>query len=387
MASIINTNMPSLNAQRNLSNTQAAQAKAIRNLSSGLRVNGAADDAAGLAIAERMNAQAKGMSVAIRNSNDGISLAQTADSALGQVGSMLQRMRELAVQSANYTNDGSDRSSLQKEVDQLSSQINDVLNKTKFGQKTIFNNAAGSANATASFQVGSNGTDTLSFNQTDLTVASFKTSTTGADGVTLTSTSTGSVNLAALGEGATITHADGSKLTISANTDDKTSATSPFVAKDSSGKVVSDSDGKPVDFSNYVPKSGDTITSADGTSATTYTATGLGTVTGTTGSTGKSLDVSSLDAANDSVAVLDAAIDVVNDERAAWGARQNRFESIISNLNTGVENTTASRSRIVDADFAQETASLSRAQVLQQAGTAMLAQANQIPQGVLSLLR
>ena len=278
----INTNIASIDAQRNLSASQSSLATSMQRLSSGLRINSAKDDAAGLSIAERMNAQVRGMNVAIRNSNDGISLAQTADGALAQVSNSLQRMRELAVQARNSTNSSSDKDSLNKEFSQLQSEITRVLGGTAFNGKHIL----GADATTLNFQVGAGTT-------TDDTV-SIKTSNMTTD-TTMT--------------------------------------------------------------------------------AVTNTSTAVIDSTATSGAIGTVIDN------------IDKAIDDVNDTRATFGATQSRFDSIISNLQSSVENQTAARSRIMDADFATETANMSRANVLQQAGTAMIAQANQQPSQVLSLLR
>jgi flagellin len=276
MAQTINTNLQSINAQRNVASSQLSLAVSMQRLSSGLRVNSAKDDAAGLAISERMNAQVRGMNVAVRNANDGISLAQTAEGATAKVGDALQRMRELAVQSANGTNNEGDRDNLQTEFSQLQAEVTRLIDGTKFNDQNLLN-----AVTTFTFQVGAgtDATDTIDVDMTDLS----------AD-----------VN-------------------------------TPVAALDISG--------------------------ADASGAT-----------------------AAIDA-------LDDAIDAVTTARADFGAVQNRFESVISNLMVSSENLTASRARIVDADFAVETAALSRAQILQQAGTAMVAQANQQPSQVLQLLR
>jgi len=272
---VINTNILSLNAQRNVSSNNGALATAVQRLSSGLRVNSAKDDAAGLAIANRMTAQARGMNVAIRNANDGISLAQTAEGALGKVTDMLQRMRELAVQAANDTNGSSDRTSLNQEFSQLKAEIDRTFDATKFNGTQILNTAA-----TLNFQIGAS-------------------------------------NIAA----------------------DQLA-----------------------------------VTTSDLSAGTGMTAVASG-------------DVTSLANAQSAITNIDTALTEINSSRATFGAMQNRFESVIGNLQVSVENTEASRSRIMDADFAAETAALTRAQILQQAGTAMLAQANAAPQSVLSLLR
>ena len=281
MALTINTNIASLDAQRNVSMSQSSLATSMQRLSSGLRINSAKDDAAGLAIAERMNSQVRGMNVAVRNANDGISLSQTADGALSQVGDSLQRMRELAVQARNSTNSSSDKDSLNKEFSQLQSEISRVLGGTAFNGKHIL----GADATTLTFQVGAN--------------------TTNDDRVDIATTNM--------------------------------------------------------------------------TADTTITA-----VTGSSASIGATASGGAIDTVINNI---DAAINDVNDTRATFGASESRFDSIISNLQSGVENQSAARSRIMDADFASETANMSRAQVLQQAGTAMIAQANQQPQQVLSLLR
>jgi flagellin len=281
MALTINTNIASLDAQRNVSMSQSSLATSMQRLSSGLRINSAKDDAAGLAIAERMNSQVRGMNVAVRNANDGISLSQTADGALSQVGDSLQRMRELAVQARNSTNSSSDKDSLNKEFSQLQSEITRVLGGTAFNGKHIL----GADATTLTFQVGAN--------------------TTTNDRVDIATTNM--------------------------------------------------------------------------TADTTITA-----VTGSSASIGATASGGAIDTVINNI---DAAINDVNDTRATFGASESRFDSIISNLQSGVENQSAARSRIMDADFASETANMSRAQVLQQAGTAMIAQANQQPQQVLSLLR
>lgn len=277
MPAIINTNIASLNAQRNTAMSQASLLISTQRLSSGLRVNSAKDDAAGLAIAERMNAQARGMAVAIRNANDGISLSQTAEGALSKVGDALQRMRELAVQARNGTNTDADKASLDKEFQQLNAEIGRVLAGTTFNGKAVVGGNAGDQ----VFQIGAN--------------------TTPNDIITVT--------------------------------------TQDFTANPSIVAVAADN------------LNGDATT--------------LATV----------------------IDNIDAALDAVNGERATYGAVQNRFEAVISNLMVAYENQVAARSRIMDADFAVETANLSRANILQQAGNSMIAQANALPQGVLALLR
>jgi flagellin len=283
---VINTNLVSLNSQRHLNGSQNALATSMQRLSSGMRVNASKDDAAGLQIATRMNAQARGMNVAIRNANDGISMVQTAEGALGKVTDMLQRMRELAVQAVNSTNSTADRASTNAEYQQLASEATRTLGGTQFnGQSILQTSVAGS------FQVGANTSSTLD----KISIAAFNWTSVAA-----------------------ITTAVGANV-----------STAPTTA----------------------------VSGTDGSFATA------------------------------AITALDAAIDAINSQRATFGAVQNRFENAISVLQISSENQTAARSRIMDADYAAETANMSRANILQQAGNAMVAQANQGPQSVLSLLR
>jgi len=282
MSMSVNTNLFSMNAQKNLSMSQSSLSTSMQRLSSGLRINSAADDSAGLAISQRMTAQVKGMNVAVRNANDGISLAQTADGALASVGDSLQRMRELAVQARNSTNSSSDRDSLNQEFAQLGSEIQRVLGGTTFNGAAVLGTNAG----TLTFQVGANTTsnDTISIATTDLTQDTLITNVT----------------------------------------------------------------------------------------------------TGTAASIGSAATASTIGTVIDNI---DAAINDVNSQRATFGAAQNRFNAVVTNLQSSVVNQSAAASRITDADFAAETSNLSRSQILQSAGTAMVAQANQLPQSVLKLLQ
>ncbi len=306
MAQIINTNLPSLNAQRNLNTTQGALAQSIQRLSSGLRVNSAKDDAAGLAIAERMNAQMRGMNVAMRNANDGISMAQTAESALGKIGDMLQRMRELAVQAANATNSASDRNALQEEFTELQEEITRTANTTRFNGEAVL-----TSTSSFDFQVGANATldDQVSISSVNVLGGSM---TTGSNEGALAVVTASGLSITTSGTRGAVSGAD--------------------------------------DFEAYMA----------GTAGT--------------GALG-------------AIEQIDFALAQVNSARSQFGAAQNRFESVIANLQVASESQAAARSRIMDADFAAETAAMTRGQVLQQAGVAMLAQANQLPQNVLSLLR
>ena len=280
MAQTINTNVMSLTAQRNLNQSQSTLSTSMQRLSSGLRVNSAKDDAAGLAIAERMNTQVRGMNVAIRNANDGISLAQTAEGGMQEVSNMLQRMRELAVQSANGTNSADDRGNLDAEFQALNSEIARIAETTQFNGVSVLNTSAGSSAATIVFQVGANttagGENTLSISLKEITA----------------------------------------------------------------------------------------LETAAGSAA----------------------DITTVSATNAAITAIDDMINTVTTARADFGAVQSRFESAISNLQVGMENQSAARGRIMDADFAVETANMTRSQILQQAGNAMVSQANSAPQSVLQLL-
>jgi len=285
MAMTINTNVMSLNAQRNATNNQSSMATTMQRLSSGLRVNTAKDDAAGLAIAERMNTQVRGMTIAVRNANDGISLSQVAESGISTLTDILQRMRELAVQSMNTTNTSSDVSALNQEYTQLGSELGRIISAVQFNGSSLF-----TTTASYTFQVGANTGQNIS-------VASSTLNFQSAAG--LSSVMNGGIYTAST-----------SALTTTSNQQNSANLTA-----------------------------------------------------------------------------LDLAIDTVNSARAQLGAVQSRFEKTINFLQTGIENQSAARGRIVDADFAEETSNLSRVQILQQAGTAMIAQANQMPQSVLQLLK
>ncbi len=281
---VVNTNVQAFNTQNQLSKSQSSLATSMQRLSSGLKINSAKDDSAGLAISERMKAQSSGMDVAARNAADGISFSQTAEGALGEVGEMMGRMRDLAVQAANGTNSTADQANLDSEFQELKSEIDRTLSETKFNGVAMFdgaNNGAGAGNDYAlTLQVGANAGQTIDVNASDLRTA---------------------------------------------------------------------------------------LTASGGT---------LG-----------AMSVTSQSAASASITALDTAIDQVTSERSNLGSKMNRLESTISNLRNSIENTEASKSRITDADFAKEAANMSRSQVLQQAATSMLAQANAAPQQVLSLVR
>ena len=502
MAMTINTNIQSLNAQRNLGASQSSLSTSMQRLSSGMRINSAKDDAAGLAIAERMSAQVKGLNQAARNANDGVSLAQTAEGALGTIGNNLQRIRELAVQSRNATNSSEDRSALQKEVTQLKAEIDRVAKDTSFNGTNLLD---GSFTAKA-FQVGANqgqlinidsiqnakvdqlgtwdsvdkpaaaygakltATGTANTNgklavtaPADATAASaafadFKvviggteinvtglkagtrtvaeaqaalasnissaingagiggvTATSAADVVTLSNASVKVPSLSVSGANVAVTAMAAGTAAYAATTggaagdlkingkdiivgaaysgNDRVNDLVTEINKQFSDKSVVASN---VNGSLVLKSDKDIVVKEGSTAGSAVAASGIaGIAAGTTYSPVKgeaqvgfkNVSVSTVEGADDTIVAMDAALKAVNSARADLGAMQNRFESVVSNLSVNSENLSASKSRIMDADFASETANLSRSQILQQAGTAMVAQANQLPQGVLSLLR
>jgi flagellin len=480
MAQSVNTNVMSLTSQRNLNKTGNALATSMQRLSSGLRINSAKDDAAGLAISDRMTAQIKGLTQAARNANDGISLAQTAEGSLGSASDILQRIRELAVQSANGSNSGSDRQALNAEANQLISELDRIANTTEFNGLKLLNGAFGSQ----AFQVGANANQTIGVGGADLRTNKYGLNTltaaeevaaaapvytagtiainglvsknvaivatdsakSAADKINAVSSETGVAasarTLSTLGFTATgsaslsITSNNATAVTVAfsvtANTPEGLSQAVSEINKVASQTGVSaklNEAGSAILLEN---SNGTTITVANGASSiagtlsmdrindsgvyTTGTATAMaagatlgafgyialdssngfsvtdattgvfGTGTSNNSNTVNKVSLSTIEKATLAIRTVDAALSNISSLRANYGAIQSRFEATISNLEVASENLTASRSRIQDADFASETAALSRAQILQQAGTAMLAQANALPQNVLSLL-
>jgi len=407
MAQVINTNTMSLNAQRNLSTSGASLATTIQRLSSGSRINSAKDDAAGLAISERFTTQIRGLDVAIRNANDGISLAQVAEGALSEVGNNLQRIRELAVQASNATNSSSDRRALRAEVTQLISEVDRVAKQSDFNGTKLLDGSFTSQ----LFQVGANAGQAIAINNVvdakadTLGAATFAnvydTQAIAADKATADTTFSGlQISITPQGAAAatTIKIAD---FTVKAG-ESITAATAAAVnsrlgetgvmAKLDAGKISLHSATAGQTFAlsvNATPTTGATAVDA------TFANIGLqqiaagtgGTLNGATARHVEDLNVSTVEGAQQALSIVDKALESVNSVRADLGAIQNRFTSVVANLQTSSENLSASRSRIRDTDFAKETAELTRTQILQQAGTAMLAQANQVPQNVLSLLQ
>lgn len=471
MAQTINTNVASMNAQRNLTGSQSSLATSLQRLSTGLRINSAKDDAAGLAISERMTSQIRGLNQATRNANDGISLAQTAEGDLVQVSNNLQRIRELSVQSSNATNSTSDRSALQKEVTALVSEIDRIASQSSFNGVKLLN---GNFN-NQTFQVGANASETITVSSIGsaranaiggyqvaagsavdgnaLAAGDLKFTVGSGAAVDIGASSAGSgagqsaasayakaqainsagagVTVSALTEvaGASVTAAAGHTGTMTINGIATASVTTAGNATDittvmSEINKIADQTGV---TASADPTNGIKLTAADGRDiVTTFTggllaadvglaaagtargkltltsAEGTVTMSGTndaartgftSGAQGMTLkavsaiDITTFAGAQGAIASIDGALQTINTSRAGLGALQTRFESVASSLQVTSENLSASRSRIQDADFASETANLSRAQILQQAGTAMLAQANALPQNVLSLLR
>lgn len=384
MPQVINTNIASLNTQRHLNSSQSAQSTALERLSSGLRINSAKDDAAGLAISERMTSQVRGLNQATRNANDGISLAQTAEGALGEITNNLQRIRELSVQSRNATNSATDRAALNTEAQQLSAEIGRIAQTTSFNGVNLLDGSF----SNQSFQVGANVGDTIDIssiaNANVANLGSYSAaSVTGAAATTFTAITAGDLTIdGGNGNGA---------ISVGAVAAD-TSATERAAGIRDAVNSVSDQTGVYAtnDTATTVTLSGSgnlTIAFAGGTATTATTGLTAATTNATTTTGFAALDISTTGGADLAITAMDAALDAVNTARAELGALQSRFDSVIANNQTTSENLSAARSRIQDTDFAMESASLSRAQVLQQAGTAMLGQANQLPQNVLGLLR
>jgi len=376
---VINTNVASLNAQRNLNASQSSLSTSLQRLSSGLRINSAKDDAAGLAISERMTSQIRGLDQASRNANDGISLAQTAEGALVEVSNNLQRIRELAVQSRNATNSQTDRDALNTEAQQLMSEINRVAGQTNFNGVKLLDGSF----TNQSFQVGANAGETVDIasivnaNASNLGTYS-RAEVTGVAATTFTAISAGdlTINGTSVGAVAAATSASERAGGIRDAVNSVSDTTGVYAINETATTVT------------LVSASGNIVTAFAGASADTAT-TGLtaGTTTATSSTGFASLDLSSVAGADTAMQSMDAALSAVNTARASLGAYQNRFTSVVASLATQSENLSASRSRIQDADFAKETAALTRGQILQQAGTAMLSQANSAPQSVMSLLR
>jgi flagellin len=396
MALTINTNVASLNAQRNLGSSQADLNTSMQRLSSGLRINSAKDDAAGLAISDRMTAQIRGLNQAARNANDGISLAQTAEGALQESTNILQRIRELAVQSANDTNTQNDRESLQAEVSQLQDELDRIADTTQFNGKTLLNGDQVGDDA-FTFQVGANAgvEQTISFG-----IDSAKTAELGEAGEVLASAvaateSTSDLEFTADTAGVdgntdfTLDFASGTVSATSATLNAETGVITVSIGT-ASGAGTASSVAAALDAE--LDSEGYTVAAASGAS-TTFTSGDENVSVSIEGganeaavSTVDGIDISTRLGAVAAITSVDNALSEIDSARGELGAVQNRFESTISNLQNVSENLTAARSRILDADIAQETSAMTKNNILQQAGVSILAQANQAPQLALSLL-
>ncbi|QGM69111.1 FliC/FljB family flagellin [Proteus mirabilis] len=381
MAQVINTNYLSLVTQNNLNKSQGTLGSAIERLSSGLRINSAKDDAAGQAIANRFTSNVNGLTQASRNANDGISIAQTTEGALNEINNNLQRIRELTVQAKNGTNSNSDITSIQNEVKERLDEINRISEQTQFNGVKVLSGEK----SEMVIQVGTNDNETIKFNldkvdNDTLGVASDKLFDTKTEkkGVTEAGAAIDAKDIGVTGatkyEGGTVKEykVDGK---VSADKVIFNDGTKDYLV--SADKVIFNDGTKDylVSKSDFKLKAGTADTAEfTGSKTTEFKA-----------DAGK--DVKTLNVKDDALATLDKAINTIDESRSKLGAIQNRFESTINNLNNTVNNLSASRSRILDADYATEVSNMSRGQILQQAGTSVLAQANQVPQTVLSLLR
>ena len=384
MALTVNTNIASLTAQRNLTSSQSDLATSLERLSSGLRINSARDDAAGLAITERFTAQIRGLNQGVRNANDGISLSQTAEGALGEVTNNLQRIRELAVQSSNASNTAADRTALQTEVTALLNEIQRVETKSNFNGNSLLDGTfTGSV-----FQVGADKGDTITF----ATISNMQTSALGST----TTNSDGGLTVAASAITGFATAISAADITINGTDIGALAGASSAAGRagDLVGAInaISATTGVGASYNsatgNLTLNSDAAVVIAGAANDLTITGYANATISTLTTTTGiDTLTVANYAGAQTGIALIDSALSTVNTQRAALGASQSRFESVVANQQTAAENLSASRSRIQDADFAAETAQLTKAQILQQSGIAMLAQANSIPQNVLALLQ
>ncbi|MBA6414940.1 flagellin [Colwellia sp. 6M3] len=390
MALSVITNTSSLNAQRNLTKSGDGLATAMQRLSSGMRINSAKDDAAGLQISNRLTSQINGLGVAQRNANDGISMAQTAEGAMQASTEILQRMRDLALQAANGSNSSADRESLQKEVTALQTELTRIAETTKFGDQTLLDGTFG----TKSFQVGANANETI-----EMSLSSIKASDLGAvSGQSLTIAGFDNTVVGATAETLSfaVTTASGTNTVtfdvgVGQGTDDLIDAVNNNVGA-LGIRAISDGAGSITFTSTNEVTAVTASSSVAGDAGIFNSAPGAGTLGGADTATGgtavNAINISGADGTGAQAALesIDAALKKIDEQRADLGAIQNRFGYTISNLANIQENVSASRSRIQDTDFAVETANLTKNQILQQAGTSILAQANQIPQAAISLL-
>ncbi|HIF9512696.1 TPA: flagellin [Photobacterium damselae] len=393
MAVTVNTNVSAMTAQRYLNSASNGVANSMAKLSSGLRINSAKDDAAGLQISNRLTSQTNGLNVSMRNANDGISMAQTAEGAMSESSNMLHRMRDLSLQAANGSNSDDDRAAIQKEVDQLKNEMNRISDTTSFGGQKLLDGSFGSK----SFQVGASSNETISMTLGDISADQVGQKGAAVKTTQLTKTQADTDKL--FGESVTVQIADGDKQTIDLSGAKSTSDVVDALNSGLSGSGISVSSDKTgaISFSGIVdnslaknatpPPTSAKVSmtpNAKGTAGTPVTA-DIGDVDSGVNMV-SSIDVMSVAGANKAVDAIDAAIAGIDSQRADLGAVQNRFNHTLNNLSNINENVNASNSRIKDVDFAKETTNMTKNQILQQASTSILAQAKQIPQSALSLL-
>ena len=398
MALTVNTNVASLNTQRNLSNSANSLQTTMQRLSTGSRINSAKDDAAGLQISNRLASQISGLNVAVKNSNDGISMAQTAEGALQQSTNILQRMRDLSLQAANGSNSDTERTALNDEVTQLKKELDRISNTTTFGGRQLLDGTFG----VASFQVGAAANEMISvgidkMNTESLKGTFFKENFAGTGAAAATSSGVGTVSIttSAAANG-------GTARTVTVDVafkkgDDEDTVTAKIAAAVNDANIgIGISKNENGDYEAVIKADSKGGVAVTGISYAAGTATGTAltavdfssaTAVADTDNRVKDIDISNAAGAQAAVLVIDDAIKQIDSQRAELGAVQNRFENTIANLQNIGENVSAAKGRIQDTDYAAETAALSKNQILQQAGTAILAQANQLPQAVLSLLQ
>ncbi|KKD01169.1 MULTISPECIES: flagellin [Photobacterium] len=382
MAVTVNTNVSAMTAQRYLNKASDNTAASMERLSTGSRINSAKDDAAGLQISNRLMTQSRGLDVAVRNANDGISMAQTAEGAMQETTSILQRMRDLSLQSANGSNSDDDRKAIQEEVTALNDELNRIAETTSFGGQKLLNGSFG----TRAFQVGADSGEAV-----QITLKNMRSDSTDMGGSLLVSTNQVADKNSTLDADTTIelsvTDADGNATAISID----------LVGGDDIEEIATRINGQNDQINASVSENGELqlfssngdVGVTTGTIAMTDTAGNAvdASIAGTAADiTVSQLDVSTVGGAQQAAAILDGAMQFVDSHRAELGAKQNRMDHTISNLNNINENVASSNSRIRDTDFAKETTNLTKNQILQQASTSILAQAKQAPQAALSLL-
>lgn len=394
MALSVNTNVSALNTQRNLNSSSSNLATSLQRLSTGSRINSAKDDAAGLQIANRLTSQINGLNIAVKNSNDGISMAQTAEGALEQSTTILQRMRDLALQAANGSNSSEERSALNQEVTELKKELDRIANTTSFGGKKLLDGSFG----TTTFQVGAAANETISVKIDEMSSKSLKGELFSGTIASATASATASADVTISGK---IKNAEGAETEYSITYHVKGNET----AKELTAMHATAINDANIGIGAFVNTSGDIELYSrlgSGSSGSAGTLESMSVSSGAPGSLGSGaglsqvakdestvakIDITDVAGSQQAIIVIDQAIQSIDAQRADLGAIQNRFENTIGNLQNIAENVSAARGRIKDTDYAAETANLSKQQIMQQAGTAILAQANQLPQAVLSLLR